>query len=53
MPVTNTRTTGLYESLGFGVVDTLKRGFRHPTQGHVGLHIMYRALDHAPARARR
>ncbi|GAB3713263.1 GNAT family N-acetyltransferase [Nocardiopsis nanhaiensis] len=41
---TNTRAVGLYESLGFEVVGTLKEGFRHPEHGFVGLHIMYRLL---------
>lgn len=50
---TNTRAIGLYESLGFSVVGTLERGFRHPTRGHVGLHIMYRTLDQDPTRPRR
>ena len=45
---TNTRAIGLYESLGFAVVGTLERGFRHPAHGHVGLHIMYRVLDEDP-----
>ncbi|MGW9557522.1 hypothetical protein ACWGSK_23770 [Nocardiopsis sp. NPDC055551] len=53
MSITNTRATGLYESSGLGVVGTLERGLRHPTQGHVGLHIMYRTLDQDPTRARR
>ena len=41
---TNTRAVGLYESLGFEVVGTLKEGFHHPEHGYVGLHIMYRML---------
>ncbi|MTE22311.1 GNAT family N-acetyltransferase [Streptomyces sp. TRM43335] len=41
---TNTRAVGLYKSLGFEVLGTLPEGFRHPTRGYVGLHIMHRAL---------
>ncbi|MBA9005443.1 GNAT family N-acetyltransferase [Thermomonospora cellulosilytica] len=41
---TNVRAVGLYRSLGFDIVGTLPEGFRHPTQGYVGLHIMHRAL---------
>ena len=31
----------LYESLGFSVVGTVPEGFRHPTLGFVGLHVMF------------
>ncbi|MFG2191919.1 GNAT family N-acetyltransferase [Streptomyces sp. NPDC048639] len=41
---TNELAVKLYESLGFEVIGTVPEGFRHPTRGHVGLHIMYRAL---------
>jgi L-amino acid N-acyltransferase YncA len=41
---TNVRAVKLYESLGFEVLGTLPEGFRHPTAGAVGLHVMYRAL---------
>ncbi|WP_309051955.1 GNAT family N-acetyltransferase [Streptomyces sp.] len=41
---TNTHAVKLYSSLGFTVLGTLPEGFRHPTQGYVGLHIMHRAL---------
>ncbi|MEY9847935.1 L-amino acid N-acyltransferase YncA [Streptacidiphilus sp. BW17] len=37
----NTRAVKLYESLGFEVMTTIPEGFRHPTLGYVGLHIMY------------
>ena len=40
----NTHAVKLYESLGFRVIGTVPEGFRHPTQGFVGLHIMHRAL---------
>ena len=41
---TNTRAVALWRSLGFEVIATLPEGFRHPTEGDVGLHIMYRRL---------
>ncbi|MPZ81997.1 MAG: GNAT family N-acetyltransferase [Actinophytocola sp.] len=41
---TNTRAVGLWRSLGFEILGTLPEGFRHPTEGFVGLHIMYRKL---------
>jgi L-amino acid N-acyltransferase YncA len=40
----NTRAVALYESLGFEVLATIPEGFRHPTQGYVGLLVMYRRL---------
>ncbi len=40
----NTRAVALWKSLGFEVMATLPEGFRHPTEGYVGLHIMYRRL---------
>lgn len=40
----NTRAVGLWTSLGFEIVGTIPEGFRHPTQGYVGLHVMYRPL---------
>lgn len=41
---TNTPAVGLYRSLGFDVLATVPEGFRHPTKGYVGLHIMYRRI---------
>ncbi|MFJ9410433.1 GNAT family N-acetyltransferase [Streptomyces sp. NPDC101393] len=41
---TNTGAVALWESLGFTIMTTLPEGFRHPTKGYVGLHIMYRQL---------
>lgn len=38
----NTRAVALWKSLGFRIIGTLPEGFRHPTEGYVGLHIMYR-----------
>lgn len=40
----NLRAVGLYESLGFEIVGTVPEGFRHPEEGYVGLHVMYRRL---------
>ncbi|MGK5638844.1 N-acetyltransferase family protein [Streptomyces sp. URMC 126] len=34
----------LYRSLGFEVVGTVPGAFRHPREGYVGLHVMYREL---------
>jgi L-amino acid N-acyltransferase YncA len=41
---TNTHAIALYESLGFEVLATIPEGFHHPTDGYVGLHVMYRSL---------
>ncbi|MBH1936744.1 GNAT family N-acetyltransferase [Streptomyces sp. AV19] len=40
----NVVAVGLYRSLGFEVVGTVPGAFRHPREGFVGLHVMYRAL---------
>ncbi|MFC9241306.1 GNAT family N-acetyltransferase [Streptomyces decoyicus] len=41
---TNTGAVALWQSLGFQIMTTLPEGFRHPTKGDVGLHIMYQQL---------
>ncbi|WP_035803074.1 GNAT family N-acetyltransferase [Kitasatospora mediocidica] len=41
---TNVNAVRLYRSLGFEILGTLPEGFRHPREGLVGLHIMYRPL---------
>ncbi len=41
---TNVHAVRLYRSLGFEVIGTVPEGFRHPTEGYVGLHIMHRPL---------
>jgi L-amino acid N-acyltransferase YncA len=41
---TNTRAVALWKSLGFEVLATVPEAFRHPTEGYVGLLIMYRLL---------
>ncbi|MGW2628288.1 N-acetyltransferase family protein [Streptomyces chattanoogensis] len=41
---TNTAAVTLWRSLGFEIMTTIPEGFRHPTKGFVGFHIMYRRL---------
>ena len=41
---TNVRAVALWRSLGFEIIGTVPEAFRHPTDGYVGLHIMYRRL---------
>jgi GNAT superfamily N-acetyltransferase len=41
---TNTRAVALWRSLGFEVIGTVPEAFRHPVDGYVGLHVMYRRL---------
>jgi GNAT superfamily N-acetyltransferase len=40
----NIRAVGLWKSLGFEIIGTIPEGFRHPTEGYVGLHVMYTRL---------
>ena len=40
----NTHAVALWKSLGFQILTTVPEGFQHPTQGYVGLHIMYQPL---------
>ncbi len=40
----NTRAVTLWQSLGFEILATIPEGFKHPSRGYVGLHIMYRKL---------
>ena len=42
---TNARAVALWERLGFRIVGTLPRSFRHGTLGLVDAFVMYRALD--------
>lgn len=42
---TNTGAIALWRSLDFEVLATVPDGFRHPTEGYVGLNIMYRKLS--------
>jgi len=41
---TNTSAVALWRSLGFEVLTTVPEAFRHPREGLVGLHVMYRRL---------
>lgn len=41
---TNTAAVRLYQSAGFTILGTAPGAFQHPTQGRVGLHIMWRDL---------
>ena len=41
---TNTAAVRLWRDLGFEIVGTVPDAFRHPTQGLVGLHVMYLPL---------
>jgi L-amino acid N-acyltransferase YncA len=41
---TNTPAIRLWHSFGFQTLATVPEAFRHPTQGYIGLHIMYRKL---------
>ena len=38
----NRRAVALWQSVGMQIMTTIPGGFRHPTQGDVGLHIMFR-----------
>ena len=37
----NVGAVRLYTSIGFTIVGTAPGGFRHPTKGLVGLHVMF------------
>ncbi len=41
---TNTGAVRLWKKLGFDIVGTLPRAFRHPTKGEVDAYVMYRSL---------
>jgi len=38
---TNRHAVRLYQDLGFTILATVPNGFRHPSEGLVGLHVMY------------
>ena len=42
---TNTAAVALWQSLGFEIVGTVPGAFDHPTEGYVGLHVMYLDLS--------
>ena len=48
----NTRAVALWQSVGMQIMTTIPGGFRHPTQGDVGLHIMFKALSHSSPASR-
>jgi len=41
---TNVHAVRLYRQCGFEIIATVPGGFHHPTDGYVGLHIMYLEL---------
>ena len=41
---TNTAAIRLWQDLGFAIVGTLAKAFRHPKKGYVDVYVMYRAL---------
>ncbi|HEY7271788.1 MAG TPA: GNAT family N-acetyltransferase [Actinoplanes sp.] len=41
---TNVAAVHLWQSLGFHVIGTVPEAFDHPTNGLVGLHVMYRKI---------
>lgn len=41
---TNTAAVALWQALGFEIVGTVPGAFRSPTQGYVGLHVMFLRL---------
>jgi GNAT superfamily N-acetyltransferase len=40
----NAPAVHLWQALGFRIIGTVPDAFRHPTEGLVGLHIMYRSV---------
>ena len=48
---TNTRAVALWQRLGFRIVATLPRVFRHATLGDVDAYVMHRSLDDLPVEA--
>ena len=42
---TNTSAIHLWEQLGFKIVGTLPRAFRHPKEGYVDVYVMFRSLQ--------
>lgn len=41
---TNAGAVALWRSLGFEIIGTVPEAFCHPSEGYVGLHIMYRRV---------
>ena len=44
---TNESAIRLWKELGFEIVGTLSKAFRHPTEGFVDAYVMYRSLENA------
>lgn len=42
---TNVAAVHLWESLGFRIMTTIPGAFAHPTEGRVGLHVMFQELS--------
>ena len=42
---TNTAAVALWQKLGFAIVGTLPKAFRHSQPGHVDAYVMHRFLD--------
>jgi len=45
---TNSPAVTLWQDLGFRVIGTVPQAFEHPTQGYVGLHVMFLDLTTRP-----
>jgi ribosomal protein S18 acetylase RimI-like enzyme len=41
---TNESAVRLWQQLGFKIVGTLPRGFRHPEKVYIDVYVMYRSL---------
>jgi len=41
---TNHVAVGLWQRLGFRIVETVPEAFEHPALGRVGLHVMHRCV---------
>jgi L-amino acid N-acyltransferase YncA len=48
---TNTAAVALWKKLGFAIVGTLPKAFRHASLGYVDAYVMHRRLDDAPLAA--
>jgi L-amino acid N-acyltransferase YncA len=45
---TNTAAVALWQRLGFAIVGTVPKAFRHATLGYVDAYVMYRSLEDIP-----
>ena len=46
---TNTAAVALWQKLGFAIVGTLPKAFRHQSLGYVDAYVMHRFLDDVEA----